>query len=74
MQHSGFDGLTAWQNGISHRKLSRIGFEFLGDPFQMFGLGQKAYPFHIAQKFKIPLKTLVSARRRTLDVWSWVHQ
>ena len=55
MQHSGFDGLTAWQNGIIHRKISRISFEFLGDPFQMFGLGQKAYPFNIAQKFKIPL-------------------
>lgn len=55
MTHSGFDGLVAWPNGIIHRKLARVGFELKGDPFEAFVYGQKAYPFRIAQKFKIPL-------------------
>ena len=55
MTHSGFDGLVAWPNGIIHRKLARTGFELKGDPFEPFIYGQKAYPFKIALKFKIPL-------------------
>ena len=55
MTQKGFDGLTAWPNGITHRKLARIGFEVKGDPFEAFAFGQKAYPFQIASKFKIPL-------------------
>lgn len=55
MTHSGFDGLVAWPNGIIHRKLARTGFELKGDPFEPFMFGQKAYPFKIALKFKIPL-------------------
>lgn len=52
---SGFDGLVAWPNGILHRKLARIAFELKGDPFEPFAIGQKAYGFRIAEKFKIPL-------------------
>ena len=55
MTHSGFDGLVAWPNGITHRKLARAGLELKGDPFEPFMFGQKAYPFRIALKFKIPL-------------------
>jgi N-acetyl sugar amidotransferase len=55
MNHAGFDGLVAWPNGILHRKLARTCFELKGDPFEAFVYGQKAYPFRIAQKFKIPL-------------------
>ncbi len=55
MTHKGFDGLTAWPNGITHRKLARVGFEIKGDPFEAFVYGQKAYPFQVAVKFKIPL-------------------
>lgn len=53
--HSGFDALTAWPNGILHRKLARIAFELKGDPWEPFTFGQKAYAFNIAQKFGIPL-------------------
>ncbi len=52
---SGFDGLVAWPNGIIHRKLARIAFELKGDAFEPFVYGQKAYCFHIALRFKIPL-------------------
>lgn len=55
MTQKGFDGLTAWPNGITHRKLARVGFEVKGDPFEAFVNGQKAYPFQVAWKFKIPL-------------------
>lgn len=52
---SGFDNLLSFPNGIMHRKLSRIAFELLGDAWEPFAYGQKAYAFHIALKFKIPL-------------------
>ena len=52
---SGFDNLLCFPNGILHRKLARLTFELLGTPFEPFGYGQKAYAFHIAVKFKIPL-------------------
>lgn len=53
--NSGFDVITCFQNGILHRKLSRIAFEFMGDPFVPFSYGQKSFAYHIAVKFKIPL-------------------
>ena len=52
---SGFDNLLCFPNGILHRKLSRIAFELLGDAWEPFAYGQKAYAFQIAQKFGIPL-------------------
>ncbi len=52
---AGFDNLLCFPNGILHRKLSRLGFELLGDAWEPFAYGQKAYAFHIAAKFKIPL-------------------
>lgn len=52
---SGFDNLLCFPNGILHRKLCRLTFELLGAPFEAFGYGQKAYAFHIAAKFQIPL-------------------
>lgn len=52
---SGFDNLLCFPNGIMHRKLARIAFELLGDAWEPFAYGQKAYAFHIASKFKIPL-------------------
>ncbi|MDD5086533.1 MAG: N-acetyl sugar amidotransferase [Candidatus Nanoarchaeia archaeon] len=52
---AGNDGLVLFQNGILHRKLSRIGFELLGDNFEPFTYGQKAFVFHVALRFKIPL-------------------
>lgn len=52
---SGFDAILGFPNGLIHRKLSRIAFELVGDPWQPFTFGQKAWAFHIAVKFKIPL-------------------
>jgi len=52
---SGFDNLMASPNGRLHRKLARLSFEVLGDPWQPFTYGQVAYAFHIAQKFDIRL-------------------
>lgn len=51
----GFDNLLLFPNGILHRKLARLSFELLGDGFMPFPYGQKAYPFHIAVRFRIPL-------------------
>jgi len=51
----GFDNLLCFPNGKVHRKLSRLAFELLGDAWEPFAYGQKAYAFHIAAKFKIPL-------------------
>lgn len=51
----GFDNLLCFPDGMLHRKLARITFELLGDAWEPFAYGQKAYAFHIAAKFKIPL-------------------
>lgn len=52
---SGFDNILCFPNGKIHRKLSRLAFELLGDAWEPFAYGQKAYAFHMAIKFKIPL-------------------
>jgi len=51
----GFDNLLCFPNGILHRKLARVAFELLGDAWEPFAYGQKAYAFQIAVKFGIPL-------------------
>lgn len=53
--NSGFDNLLCTPNGNLYRKLSRLGFEFVGDNFLPFIYGQLNYPFHISIKHKIPL-------------------
>jgi len=52
---SGFDNILSYPNGKLHRKLSRVAFELKGDAWEPFTFGQKAYAFHIALKFNIPL-------------------
>ena len=52
---AGFDNLLCFPNGVLHRKLSRLAFELLGDAWEPFAYGQKAYAFQMALKFKIPL-------------------
>lgn len=52
---SGFDNLLFNPNGLWHRKLARVAFELKGDAWEPFTFGQKAYSFHIALKFGIPL-------------------
>ena len=41
--------------GEAHRKLTKLSFEILGDPFQPFIYGEANFPLQIAEKYKIPL-------------------
>lgn len=52
---AGFTNLFCNPDGQVHRRLARLCFEVLGDPFHVFVMGQVNYPFHMALKFGIPL-------------------
>lgn len=52
---AGFFNLIAQPNGKLHRKLSRVAFERLGDAWEPFAYGQKAWAYHVAEKFGIKL-------------------
>ncbi len=52
---SGFDNILGSANGLIHRKLTRLAFEHLGEPFQPFIYGQKAFPMQVATQYNIPL-------------------
>lgn len=52
---SGFTNILCTPNGVFQRKLARLAFEELGDPFHVFVLGQVSFPFHLAIKFGIKL-------------------
>lgn len=52
---SGFDNILGTPDGVVHRKMTALAFEELGDPFQPFIYGQKAFPMKIGTKFNIPL-------------------
>ena len=41
--------------GDIHKKLTKLSFEILGDPFQPFIYGQTNYPLQVALEHKIPL-------------------
>tara|TARA_A100001015_G_C14996396_1_gene716401 strand:+ start:3 stop:1166 length:1164 start_codon:yes stop_codon:yes gene_type:complete len=41
--------------GETHRKLTKLSFEVLGDPFQPFIYGQYNYPLHASVMYNIPL-------------------
>jgi len=51
----GFDNILGTPNGIVHRKLTKISFEILGDPFQPFIYGQTHYPMQMALKHNVSL-------------------
>jgi N-acetyl sugar amidotransferase len=51
----GLDNVLGTPNGLVHRKLTKLSFEILGDPFQPFIYGQTNFPLQIAVKYKIPL-------------------
>ncbi len=55
MIHSGLGNILGTPDGKLHRTLTKLSTELLGDPFQPFIYGQKAFPMQIALKFKIPL-------------------
>jgi N-acetyl sugar amidotransferase len=51
----GFDNILGTPNGNVHRKLTKISFEILGDPFQPFIYGQTHYPMQMALKYNVAL-------------------
>jgi N-acetyl sugar amidotransferase len=51
----GFDNILGTPNGEVHRKLTKISFEILGDPFQPFIYGQTNYPMQMALKHNVAL-------------------
>lgn len=50
-----FDTVLYTPNRAVHGKLTRLGFELFGDPFQPWHHGQQAYPVHIAIRYGIRL-------------------
>lgn len=52
---SGFDVIQGRPNGQTTRKLTRLAFEHMGDPFQPFIYGQTNFPLQISVAYKIPL-------------------
>lgn len=52
---SGFNNIIGQPDGKIHRRLSRLSFELIGDAWQPFTYGQKAWAFHIAEKFNVKL-------------------
>ena len=58
LQHmidSGIDNITGTPDGKTHRILTKLSFEMIGDVFQPFIYGQKSFPMHIAINYRIPL-------------------
>tara|TARA_R110002072_G_scaffold1989_2_gene16425 strand:- start:145690 stop:146868 length:1179 start_codon:yes stop_codon:yes gene_type:complete len=55
MHVGGLDNILGTPNGIVHRKLTKLSFEILGDPFQPFIYGQANFPLQIAKKYGVPL-------------------
>lgn len=55
IDRGGFDNILGKPNGIVNRKLTKLAFEYLGDPFQPFIYGQTNFPLTIAVKYGISL-------------------
>jgi N-acetyl sugar amidotransferase len=47
--------ILATPPGRTHRKLTKLAFEILGDPFQPFIYGQTNFPLQVAHHYQIPL-------------------
>jgi N-acetyl sugar amidotransferase len=50
-----FDNILCTPNREAHGKLSRLGFELIGDPFDPWHYGQRTFPLHMALRYRIPL-------------------
>ncbi len=55
MIDSGLDNILGTPDGKTHRLLTKMSLEIMGDLFQPFIFGQKSFPMNIALKYKIPL-------------------
>ncbi|MDX1975789.1 MAG: N-acetyl sugar amidotransferase [Rickettsiales bacterium] len=51
----GFDNVVSRPSGHVNRKMTRLAFEHMGDPFQSFIYGQANYPLHVALQYDVPL-------------------
>ena len=51
----GFTNITGQPDGVIHRKMTRLALELKGDAWEPFTYGQKAWAFHIANKFNVKL-------------------
>lgn len=52
---AGFDVIQGRPNGQVARRLTRLAFQYMGDPFQPFIYGQTNFPLQMAVKYGIPL-------------------
>ncbi len=52
---SGFDVIQGRPNGLTARKLTRLAFEHMGDPFQPFIFGQTNFPLQMAMRYGVSL-------------------
>lgn len=52
---SGFDVIQGRPNGVTTRKLARLAFEHMGDPFLPFIYGQTNFPLQMAVRYNVPL-------------------
>ena len=52
---AGFDVVQGRPNGQTTRRLTRLAFEHMGDPFQPFIYGQTNFPLQMAVRYQIPL-------------------
>ena len=56
MIHTGdLSNILGTPSGKTHRKLTKLSFDVLGDPFQPFIYGQTNFPMQTAVRYKIPL-------------------
>ena len=51
--NSGFTNILGQPDGVIHRKMTRLAFELKGDAWEPFAYGQKAWAYHIANKFNV---------------------
>lgn len=55
MIDSGLDNILGTPDGKTHRILTKLSLEIMGDVFQPFIYGQKGFPMAVAINYKIPL-------------------
>ena len=55
MIDSGIDNILGTPDGKTHRILTKLSLEIIGDVFQPFIYGQKGFPMRVAINYKIPL-------------------
>ncbi|XXK30590.1 N-acetyl sugar amidotransferase [Rhodobacteraceae bacterium nBUS_24] len=53
--HAGFNNISLYPNGVTHRRMSRISAIEIGDPFQPFIYGQTYLPLKVADFYGIQL-------------------